>query len=164
MVLAPPAMRNTGNNGEWLRLLAEQQIVTRVATAGDQLPLGSGAILQVLAVAEGENGGMLLRIAYGATSALLHMGGPDLDAQALKYAQRPVALLAYPWQREPDEGLLQRLRPQIIVFSDGYTVDEPALLSYTDRAYGGAQIYHEKNEGSVTLLSDGEQAWVETKP
>jgi hypothetical protein len=163
LVLAPPALSAKGNSGEWLRLIDELQAPVRTAAPGMKLSLGAGVAMEIAGVATGEDGGMLLRIAYGSTSALLHMGGPDLDAQALASAQRPATLLAYPWQREPDEALIQRLRPQVIVFSDGYTVDEPALLSYADRAYHGAQIYHEKNEGTVTLVSDGQRAWVEVE-
>jgi hypothetical protein len=163
LILAPPAMSAKGTSGEWLRLIDELHVPVRTAAPGMKLSLAPGVTMEVVGVATGDDGGMLLRIAYGSTSALLHMGGPALDAQALASARRPATLLAYPWQREPDEALIQRLRPQVIVFSDGYSVDEPALLSYADRAYNSAQIYHEKNEGTVTLVSDGQRAWVEVE-
>ena len=161
LALVPPALSAGGTVGEWLRLTDTQRTPVRLARPGDRLALGGGALLTVLGLAEGQDGGMLFEISYGATRLLLHMGGPELDDLA-RSVDGPVSLLAYPWQREPDAALLARLRPQAIVFSDGYTVDEPALLSYADRAYNGARIYHEKNEGTVELISDGQRAWIKT--
>jgi hypothetical protein len=32
-----------------------------------------------------------------------------------------------------------------------------------ERAIGGAQLYHERLDGTITWVSDGTRAWVETK-
>ncbi len=57
---------------EWRRLLDAQRARVRTARVGDRLDLG-GATLRVLAIGDGDEDGMMLRLDYGATSVVLGM-------------------------------------------------------------------------------------------
>ncbi|WP_238613280.1 hypothetical protein [Candidatus Oscillochloris fontis] len=163
LVLAPTDLSDSGRGGEWRRLVRDLRVPARALQAGTRLNLGAGVALQVLALNPGEAGGAVLLIRYGATQLLVHSGGPTGDSAAAQVVP-PVTLLIYPWQRELATPLIAHLRPQAILFSSRYADDEPVLLSYTERRRYSPALYHEKNDGTVELISDGRRAWIETTP
>lgn len=160
LALAPPAAKRGAMLAEWLRLLDEQRTPVRAASAGMRLDLG-GATLRVLATGDGDESGLLLRLDYGATSVVFDHTGGETDEEALvNSAPRSVSLLAFPWQRDPRMAVVQALRPRTLVFSDGRQADKPAELMFTDRAVGGAALYHEQLNGAIEWVSDGRRSWV----
>jgi glyoxylase-like metal-dependent hydrolase (beta-lactamase superfamily II) len=163
VALAPPGLATRGTAGEWRRLVGLLQAQTRALRPGTRLDLGGGAGLRALAVAPGDQGGAVLLIEYGTTRAIIHGGGSLGDAAADKAAGKPLAALAYPWQRELDTALLADLRPKAIIFTSAYEAATPALLSYAERRDLSPSLYHEQNDGTVELISDGKRAWVETE-
>jgi beta-lactamase superfamily II metal-dependent hydrolase len=160
LALAPPALRQGAVAKEWLRLLDDGHTRVRAARPGDQLRLG-GATLRVLAVGDGGESGLVLRIDYGTTSVVLdHMGGEADEKALLAGMTQPATLLVFPWQRDPRTAFVEALRPRALVFTDGQTADKPAELTFVDRADGGAALYHERLNGTIEWVSDGRRAWV----
>lgn len=160
LALSPPGLAQYGAGGEWRRLVSSPDTAARQLQSGQRLDLGAGVRIRVLGVAEGKVGGAVLIIEYGATRVLLHNGGPAGDEAASQAAAHPIDLLAYPWQRPLDTSLIAALRPRSIVFSTGYEELAPALLSYTDRRRYSPALFHEKNDGTVELISTGRKAWL----
>jgi hypothetical protein len=155
VALAPPTASRAAAFAEWRRLLAEQRTPVHVARPGMRLDLG-GARLSVLAA---DDAGALLRLDYGATSAVLGHSAGSVDG-ALAGRLRPCDLLAFPWERDPRDVLVEALRPRHILFTDGQRADDPAELTYLERAIGGARLYHERLDGDVEWISDGYRTWV----
>jgi hypothetical protein len=162
LALAPAGLPSGGAAGEWRRLIAAERIPARALRPGQRLNL-DGATLTVLAAAEGEAGGAVLMLTYGATRALIHSGGPEGDDAALGAAGPPLDLLIYPWQRELDTPLIRALRPGAIAFSAAYEAHAPALLSYNDRRRLSPRVYHPANDGAIELVSNGRRAWIRTE-
>ncbi|NTV62300.1 MAG: hypothetical protein HGA65_02025 [Oscillochloris sp.] len=163
MALGPTELARGGTADEWRRLAQSAAVPLRTLRAGQRLGLGGGANLRVLGVAPGEEGGAVLLIEYGATRVLVHTGGPLGDSAATAAAGAPLAALIYPWQRELDTPLLAALRPQVLIFSSAYEAAAPALLSYAERRQFSPKLYHEKNDGTVELISDGRRFWCQTQ-
>ena len=63
---------------EWQRLLNEGATPIRIARPGDQLDL-DGATLRILAIGDGGEAGLVMRLDYGATSVVFdHVGGAPM--------------------------------------------------------------------------------------
>jgi beta-lactamase superfamily II metal-dependent hydrolase len=162
--LVTPAALSGGNATvrEWRRILRERGTPLQAAHPGDTLDLG-GATLRVLAVSAAKQGGLLLRIDYGGTSVVLaHDSNPADEAQLIGTGLKRAQFVAFPWMRDPHEPLLAALKPQSILLTDGLHSDHPPLLTYTERAIGGAKLYHERINGAIEWISDGKSAWVVT--
>lgn len=171
LALAPPAVVcQRGTAGckstqspildEWRRLFTEQQTTVRVPRPGERIEIG-GVWLRFLAAGESQ---LIMRLEYGTTSVVL-AGATNTDAETALLASgtlRPASLLAYPWERDPNNRFVATLHPRAIVFTDGYEADRPVELSYADRAAGGVALYHERIDHTITWISDGQRAWVET--
>ncbi|NTW01278.1 MAG: hypothetical protein HGA19_08185 [Oscillochloris sp.] len=163
VVLGPSGMPHGGTAGEWLRLVGAMGVPLRMIRPGVRLNLGGGVSLRVLADAPGDDGGAVLLIDYKTARVLIHGGGSLGDTAAKAAAGIPLAALAYPWQRELDPALMAALRPRGIIFTSAYEADQPALLSYAERRRFSPALFHEKNDGTVELISDGRRVWFETK-
>jgi beta-lactamase superfamily II metal-dependent hydrolase len=161
--LAPATLKRGPTLDQWRKLLGEQQTPIRVARPGERLSLG-GASLRVLAAGDADGSGLLLRLDYGATSVVFdHSAGAAEEAVLASNATRPVDLLAFPWERDPHTPVIMALRPHALVLTDGQQVDRPVEQTFVERALGGAQLYHERLDGTITWVSDGTRAWVETE-
>jgi hypothetical protein len=157
--LAPADLPRGGTASEWRRLIEQQGTRASPLRSGARYDLG-GAQLAVLAA---DTDGAVLLIRYGATQALFHTGSPQGDSAAASLAGTPIHLLAFPWQRELATAPVAQLRPQRIIFTNGYSVDEPALRSYAERQQYSPLIYHPKVDGQISWISDGRQTWVVTR-
>jgi hypothetical protein len=162
LALAPPELPTGGVAGEWRRQVGVLGVPVRTLRPGLRIDLGGGASLRALGATPGDEGGAVLLVEYGATRVLIHTGGPDGDAAA-QLARGPLAALVYPWQRELDTPLLSGLRPRALIFTSAYEAAEPALLSYAERRRFSPALYHEKNDGTVELISDGIRSWFATQ-
>ena len=161
MALAPTALPRNASVQEWQRLLAAQNTPIRIARLGQRIPLG-GTTLTVVALDNGDETGLVLRLDYGHTSVLLD-GAGDPDDPQLTQAPRALNALALPWERPLPDTLLAATRPRTLVFTDGYQSKHPALLTTLDRAVGSASVYHERLNGTIELISDGSQMTVHTE-
>ena len=163
LVIAPPRLRRGALADEWRRLLIAERSPVRLAHAGDHIDLG-GALLRVLASGDGKEDGVILRLDYGATSVVFDGSGGEADERALlERPMRRATLLVFPWQRDPHVAFVAALRPQAMVLTDGRPADQPAELTFQERAVGSAALYHEQLDGAITWTSDGSRAWVETE-
>lgn len=158
LALVPPGAGRGAALDEWRRLTLAEQTPVRIARPGDQVSLG-GANLRVLAIDDAR--GLLLWLEYGATSVVFDQSGVE-DAP-LERAARPVDLLAFPWEHDPRVPLVAALRPRAIVFTDGAQADQPAELTFAERAPAGTRLYHERLDGAITWASDGRRTWVATE-
>lgn len=162
-VLAPTIAKRNPLTDEWRRLLAEQHTSIRSARAGQRLDIG-GATLRVLATGDGDEGGLVLRLDYGATSVVFDHNGGEADQETLTAAGlRPASLLVFPWQRDAHNPFVAALRPRAMVLTDGQAADKPIEQTFIERAIGGAALYHERLDGAISWISDGKRAWVETE-
>ena len=162
MALAPAMARRGALIDEWRRLLAEQHTPIRSAQAGQRIEIG-GATLRVLAEGDGDERGLMLRLDYGTTSVVFDQSGSDADEETLAAGLRPASLLVFPWQRDAHIPFVAALRPHIMLLTDGQQADQPIEQTFTERALGGAALYHERLDGTITWISDGKRAWVETE-
>ncbi|MFV9503369.1 MAG: hypothetical protein AB4911_02270 [Oscillochloridaceae bacterium umkhey_bin13] len=158
LALGPSDLGRHGTAGEWQRLVASQRIPARSLQPGQRIAM-DGVKLHVLDYHPGEHGGAVLLISYGATSALIHTGGPAGDPAALQLAGQPFDLLVYPWQRELTP--MAALQPTTIIFTPAYEAPAPALLSYADRRQHARQVFHPKADGMISLVSDGHRLRLE---
>lgn len=146
---------------EWARLLAGQRTPVHVAQCGDRLNLG-GALLTVLATGSDTAPGLVLQVDYGAARVVFAGASNEASEPLLLASAHPLTVLAYPWQRELDTPLLAAWQPRAIVFTTAQEREPPALLTYAERARSGAVLYHPDIDGTIELVSDGQQAWIET--
>lgn len=154
LAIAGPASSRSPLMAEWQRLLRADSTPIHIAQAGQRFAFG-GAQLRVLAIGEGKEGGMLLRLEYGSTSAVL-----DQNALAGAVGQRAADMLAFPWEYDPRNDAVAAMHPRAIIFTDGASAPDPAELSFRDRAVGGAQLFHERLNGTITWASNGRRATV----
>lgn len=162
VALAPPLRGGGPLVAEWRRLLAEAGTPLRIARPGARLAI-DGVTLAVIAPGDGEEAGLALRITYGRTSLLFDgAAGADED-ERLAAEQSPAQAVVLPWERPLPEGLLARLRPRALIFSDALQLKRPAELTTLDRAIGGAAVYHEAIHGAIELVSDGARLEVRTE-
>jgi competence protein ComEC len=163
LALAPAIAKRSPLINEWRRQLAEQQTLIRSARVGQRLDIG-GATLRVLAVGDGDEGGLVLRLDYGASSVVFDHSGGEADQEMLTAAGlRSASLLVFPWQRDAHNAFVTALRPRAMVLTDGQEADKPIEQTFVERAIGGAALYHERLDGAITWISDGKRAWVETE-
>lgn len=163
LAIAPPLAGRSATLAEWRRLLREAGTPLRTGRAGDRLNLG-GATLRILAVGEGAETGLVLRLDYGATSVVFdHGGGEGIEERIAANAPRRATLLAFPWQRDPQTPIVVALQPRALVFTDGYQADRPIEQTFVERAIGGATLYHERLNGTIEWISDGTRSWIVTE-
>lgn len=162
LALAPPGELQSASAQEWLRLLESQRTPVHTARMSERLTLDNVA-LTVLTTGDGDESGLVLRLDYGASSVVLDGAGGEPDEDRLLTSAHPITALAYPWQRELDTPLLAAWQPQAIIFTTAQEADEPALLTYRERALRGAALYHARIDGTVELVSNGRHAWIVTE-
>lgn len=151
----PQALQSSGASmREWHRLVREQNVPVLALQNGQRIGLGSRLSLKIALADES----CLLRIEYAQTAAVLaHSAAPD--AHELN-SSTTTQLVVFPWDYDPHGALLEALRPQVIVYSDGAQAEEPVHLSMHDRRIGRAAQYHEALHGDIEWISDGRRGWV----
>lgn len=133
--------------------------------AGENLALGGGARLTVLAV--GDSGGVL-EIRYGSARLLLVSGAdPDLIADLIAAGQpggAHVALLADGgYEAVNPEAWLDLLDPWLALISldagDDRALPSESVLRYLERS----AVLRTDRDGSIEVITDGERIWVLTE-
>ena len=146
---------------EWQRLLTQAGQRFKPTKPGVHLVIDN-VRFDVLAIDSETGQGMVMRITYGKQMIVLaHSISQASEAQlaAVANANR-VALLSYPWQRDPNNPFVTELQPAVIVFTDGQSEKHPAQLTIPERAIGGAALYHERLHGEIEWVGDGRTASV----
>jgi hypothetical protein len=142
----------------WRQLLSERGTPIQALAAGQRVPVGECAF-DVLTANDGH---ATFRLDCAGTMAYFLQSINDDTERMLARASLPRATLAvYPWARPTRNDLLERLQPQMIVFSEGGT--DETQESFAQRRVGAAQLVHEAVHGDITLTNDGSGTQVHTE-
>lgn len=108
----------------------------------------------------GPEQGPVIQVEYGNSRVVLNGGGGDMPFLPSPPTSPPLHLLAYPWDVPLPIRMLEREQPRALVFLSGQRHDPPLLLTYHERAYRGAAVFHPALNGTVEFVSDGKNAWI----
>lgn len=132
-----------------LETLQEQQIDVLDAASRPAFDLGDGAHLRVLA--DGESGSVL-RLEYGRFSVLFALG-------AMPAGVEPATAVLIGAEAQPLEAWLPKLNPQIVLIAGDQLPSTPEARSLLS----GRTVLQSSQDGAITLVTDGQQLWVETE-
>jgi competence protein ComEC len=145
--------------------LNDRQVETLSAAHLPVLELGDGIVLRVLH--DGENGSAL-RLERGRASIVIPIGLDSSDEAVLlargRVAPGTALLVAdHGADTATQEAWVQAVNPQVVLISVGAGNRDgdpaPAVLS----RLVGRTVLRTDERGSITLLTDGQQLWVETE-
>jgi hypothetical protein len=143
----------------WMGGVQQQRPLLHRLSAGQSFSLG-GMQWLVLATGEKRQPGLVLQLEYGRTRIVLAGGMNDHDEANLQARALPTTVLAYPWERELPYELMRAWRPAMTVFTTAYSTDNPALLTYHERAQLAGHPFHTDLDGTIVVVSDGQFARV----
>jgi len=174
-VLAPATDSAAALWQEWLKLIAEKNIPSAMAIAGQRIALGGEAQLEIIAApAPGsdetlDDEGLVLRLLDGTVSFLftadittatemeLLMARAPLPSTVLKVAHHGSATAT---SRE----FLAVVKPVLAVISVGadndYGHPDKDTISRLASAVGDEHIYRTDRNGTIELITDGERLWL----
>jgi competence protein ComEC len=163
---------------QWRALIAQKGIPLQEAVAGMQVETGDGVVLEVLnpppgATSEkaGDNDlSVVVRLVAGRASFLL-TGDAEARAESWMLASgRPLKSTVLKVSHHGSGGasttpFLAAVRPQLAVISVGAEnrFGHPASEALERLAAIGVQVLRTDEQGTIELLTDGEQLWVETE-
>ncbi len=164
---------------EWLKLLKEKNIKHTIAHAGQQIDLGSGAVIKVLnppithltgTESDTDNNGVVLRLSVDNVSFLLTADTrqeaefnliadrADLSSAVLKVAHHGS-------DTSTTSEFLAVVNPQLAVISVGednkYGHPGAEVLERLQEKLGTENIYRTDQHGTIEFITDGERLWVE---
>lgn len=155
MALMAATEENNSSQDAWWDLLAAQSITPQPLAAGDHLTLGQ-CTLDTLTEHEGR---LTLALHCGTTTAHFLQSIDDEAEQELEAQDLERSTLAlYPWKRSTNTPLMQALRPEAMIFSEGGRSE--GALSWTDRQIGDARMFHEDVHGQIELRGIDEQMMI----
>lgn len=147
---------------EWHELLRSQGGRLQVAKVGSRIEV-DGVRIEVLDLGDSQESGLSLLLSYGKVRLLFDGAAPEkVNPERLSQLKAPINAMLYPWSHELPEALLERLQPEILIFSDAQKAKHPAQLSTHQRARFGSTVYHEKIHGAIEISSDGRTLTVQT--
>jgi competence protein ComEC len=175
-VLYPDFIADTAISAEWLRLIAEKNIKSNIARAGQEVYLGETRIAVLNPGAStftGDNeNSIVLRVTNGKVSFLLTADIPatveyelmntraELDSDVLKVSHHGSATAS-------SIGFLAVVSPQVAVISVGtdnqYGLPDAAVVSRIETAVGKDKLYRTDADGTIEFVTDGITLWVETE-
>ncbi len=166
---------------EWLQLIQEKNIEAVNTTAGWQIDMGDGVILQVLNPPEQlfsgtssdmDNNGIVLRLCSGEVSFLLCADimreaemelistRADLAATVLKVAHHGSGT-------STTGEFLSVAEPQLAVISVGYDNKfghpDAGVLNRLEEQVGPDNIYRTDVNGTIEFITDGTRLWLDTE-
>lgn len=177
-VLLPDLDDDSPLYNEWLRLLKEKDIEHTIAQAGQQIDLGSGAVIEVLnpqipllsgTESSIDNNSVVLRISLGKVSFLLTADirreaeleliarRADLDSTVLKVGHHGSDTSTTP-------EFLAVVNPQLAVIPVGadnrFGHPDDKVMARLKEAIGSENIYRTDEQGTIEFITDGERLWV----
>jgi len=142
----------------WRQLLDERSTPIHILQPGSRVRVGECA-LDVLTASDGH---ATLRLdCNGAQTYFLQSINDDTERILARMAMPPATLAVYPWARPTRNDLLERLQPQVIVFSEGGT--DEVQQSFAQRRMGTAQLLHEAAHGDITVMIDEGRVQINTQ-
>jgi len=174
----PGRARPSSGWERWQALLAAQGVEAAPLQAGARFDLGDGAFLEVLfpgsaplpqAAPGGSDDALVLRLRYGAFSALLPTAAGPAGRQTLLAgsADLSATVLLVPRQageRSLDARFLQAVRPQLAIVSAGagrHEGPDARTLDLLREAH--IPFYRTDRQGTVEVSSDGREVEIRTE-
>lgn len=164
---------------QWQAALERQQLDAIQVSAGYQVALDEGVVLEVLHPAsfpgpasDRNNNSLVFRLVYGDLSFLLT---GDIEAEAERYLAQTSASLASSVLKVAHHGsktsttaeFLQRASPTMAVISAGadnrFGHPHPDVVARLEQAVGEDSIYQTAEQGNIHFISDGHSLWVKTR-
>ncbi|MFC1870177.1 DNA internalization-related competence protein ComEC/Rec2 [Chloroflexota bacterium] len=165
---------------QWLQLIREKEIKRTVARAGQQVDLGSGAVIEVLnpqsppltgTESDIDNNGMVLRLSMGDVSFLLTA---DIMSEAEFELITRRANLTSTVLKVPHHGsdtsttteFLAVVSPRLAVISAGkdnrFGHPSEETLDRLKERIDPENIYRTDEHGAIEFITDGKRLWVKT--
>lgn len=175
-VLEPGFDHDTLAYEEWLRLIDAKHMKRITASAGQQIDLGDGIMIEVLhpkeelmegTESDANNNSIVLRLVWNEISFLLTgdiyeeaereilYEGYKLDSTVLKVAHHGSTTSTSP-------HFLAAVDPQAAIISVGKDNPFGHPSDETLARLNGVQVYRTDEEGTITFTSDGRKLWVQT--
>jgi competence protein ComEC len=155
---------------------SEQQTLIRAALAGEIIDLGDGARLEILHPgsaldeADRNENSVALRLVYGDFAALLTGDAEEEAEQAMIAGGYPLQSTVFKAghhgsRSSSSRAFLQAVRPQIVVISAGKenNYEHPHGEVLERAAEIGATILRTDEQGSIEVITNGQQMWWETE-
>lgn len=174
----PGRARPSAGWERWQALLAAQGVEAAPLQAGARFDLGDGVALEVLfpgpvplpeAAPGGSDDALVLRVRYGAFSALLPTAAGPAGRQALLAGGADLAstVLLVPRQaggKALDTPFLEAARPHLAIVSAGTGRHEgPDARTLDVLREANITFYRTDRQGTVEVVSDGREVWVQTE-
>ncbi|MBI2957330.1 MAG: DNA internalization-related competence protein ComEC/Rec2 [Chloroflexi bacterium] len=174
-VIEPDLTRDSSTFREWGKKVAGRGIPIRHAVAGQKVDLGRGASLQVVHAGgsssrQVDQGALVLRLEWGETSFLLASdAGKDIERELLATRSAVVATVlkvaAHGSPASSSPEFLATVRPAIAVVSVGRNsprLPSPQVTERLEGQVGEGNVFTTAERGTVTIVSDGRNVWVQT--
>jgi competence protein ComEC len=162
---------------QWLELLAVEDAAIHQGEAGLGLTLDPGLEMTVLhpgvellagTTADSNNNSIVTRLVYGQVSVLLT---GDIEAVVEQQLVRDGAMLAsivlkaahHGSCTSTTEAFLEAVDPEVVVISVGADNDFGQPCAEVLERLEGLLVYRTDERGTIELVTDGMQAWVETQ-
>jgi competence protein ComEC len=166
---------------EWIRLIGEGGVKSTIASAGQQIDLGDGIIIEVLnpqselitgTPSDVDNNGVALLLKDDKVSFLLvadimsdtewemMRARTDLAGTVLKVAHHGS-------DTSTTREFLSVVNPQIAVISVGednkFGLPDSTIIARLEEKVGQGNVYRTDINGTINFTTDGERLWVETR-
>jgi len=160
----------------WLELVAEEDAVVSMAEAGQQIDLDQGVQMTVLysgtewpeIVDNANNKSIVTRLEYGQFSVLL-AGDIEAPVELLlvrnEYAQQSLVLKTahHGSCTSTTREFLEAVAPQVVVISVGAENEFGHPCVGVLERLDGLSVYRTDEQGTIEIVTDGSQFWVETE-
>ncbi|TET67546.1 MAG: DNA internalization-related competence protein ComEC/Rec2 [Dehalococcoidia bacterium] len=165
---------------EWLQLLKEKKIKHTIARVGQQIDLGSGAVIKVLnppktpltgTESDTDNNGVVLRLSVNKVSFLLtadirQEAEFELIADRAELSSTVLKVAHHGSDTSTTPEFLAVVNPQLAVISVGednkYGHPSNEALERLQEKIDPENIYRTDQQGAIEFITDGKRLWVET--
>ncbi|MCH8744794.1 MAG: DNA internalization-related competence protein ComEC/Rec2 [Chloroflexi bacterium] len=165
---------------QWQARLAQSKVQVVSLSAGQTLLLDEAVTLEILhppvdlmpgSQANANNNALVFRLTYGEINFLLTA---DIEAPAEQYLvnsssglESEVLKVAHHGSKtSTTPAFLARVNPSVVIISAGsenrYGHPHPDVVARLEQAVGVEGIYRTWEQGTIELVSDGKNLWVET--
>jgi competence protein ComEC len=179
-VLDPGISYDSSIYQEWLRLIETEGIEYNIARAGQEIDLGSGIRMEVLNPPETlwqgtsddvDNNGVVLRLSWGKVSFLFTADIREevefeLIGQRANLKSTVLKVSHHGSRTSTTSQFLAAVGPEVAVISVGadnsFGHPSPEVVERLIDRLGEDNVYRTDRDGTIELITDGEQLWVKT--
>jgi competence protein ComEC len=179
-VLDPGVSYNSSIYQEWLNVLEERGTEYNIARAGQEIDLGNGIGMEVLNPPESlfqgtsddvDNNGVVLRLNWGQVSFLFTADIREdiefkLISQRANLKSTVLKVSHHGSKTSTSQQFLAAVDPEVAVISVGadnpFGHPSPEVVERLINRLGEDNVYRTDEDGTIELITDGEQLWVQT--